>query len=241
VAAEAPSLDKTVTIGYIITIGYTTRRPRMGVAERKTREKEQRRGAIVKAAKRLIARHGVEGTSMNQLAEATELNKATLYLYYKDKDDLVDAIVYEGLALLEQEHRKSERRNASGLANVLGLVSSTFAFYKRYPVYFYTLNHQERRKATVRVGTPFAEKGNEVALRIFERLAAAVRRGIEDGSVRKGIDVDAFLVLLYAHMYGVTHTVYSKEDIYKDVFGLDPAAVEKSALESIEYYLKRGK
>lgn len=212
----------------------------MGVAERRLREKEQRRRAIITAAKRLVVKYGVEGMSMNQLAEATELNKATLYLYFSEKNDLIDAIVYEGLVLLEKEYQRSDPRRLSGLEKVLDLVSVTFAFYKRHPVYFYTLNHQERRRVTERVGTPFAEKGNEVALRVFERMADGVRRGIQDGSIRKEIDVDMFLVLLYAQMYGVTHTVYSKEDIYKDVFGLDSTAVEKSALELIGHYLRRG-
>jgi hypothetical protein len=48
------------------------------------------------------------------------------------------------------------------------------------------------------------------------------------------------MVLLYALMYGVTHTIYAKEDIYKDEFNLDPAAIEKTALEIMEYYLKPG-
>ena len=212
----------------------------MGIAERREREKEQRRRAIIRAAKKLIARHGVEGMSMNQLAGATELNKATLYLYFGDKDDLVDAIVYEGLVLLEKEFREADREGLSGLEELLGLVRSTFDFYKRHPVYFYTLNHQERRKVTERVETPFAEKGNEVASRIFGRMAEAVHRGIEDGSVREGIDVDRLLVILYAHMYGVTHTVYSKEDVYRDVLGLDSASVEAAALELVEFYLMRG-
>ena len=73
----------------------------MGTAERKERERLRRRNAILRAAKRIISTHGVEGMSMNQLADATELNKATLYLYFSDKDDLIDAIVYEGLVLLE--------------------------------------------------------------------------------------------------------------------------------------------
>jgi hypothetical protein len=46
--------------------------------------------------------------------------------------------------------------------------------------------------------------------------------------------------VLYAQMYGVTHTIYAKEDIYKDVFNLDPAAIERTALEIMEYYLKSG-
>lgn len=212
----------------------------MGISERRSREKDRRRNAILKAAKGLIARYGVEGMSMNQLAESTELNKATLYLYFEDKDDLVDAVVCEGLVLLEKEHQEADRPALSGFDKVTNLVRATFAFYKRQPVYFYALNHQERRKAADRRDTPFAAKGNEVAARIFDRIAEGLRQGIKEGSIRQGIDVKMFLVLLYAQMYGVTHTIYAKEDIYKDVFDLDPAAIEKSALEILAYYLNSG-
>ncbi|MEJ2722192.1 MAG: TetR/AcrR family transcriptional regulator [bacterium] len=210
----------------------------MGIAERKHRERLQRRDAILKAAKRLISKHGVEGMSMNLLADATELNKATLYLYFRDKDDLVDAVVYEGLVLLEIKYEDMDRHRLSGLQTVLDVARITFAFYREHPVYFYTLNHQERRRTSERLETPFAEKGNEIASRVFDRIAEAVHRGGEDGSIRKEIDVNAFLILFYAQIYGVTHTIYSKEDIYKDVLGLDSSIIEESALEAIEYYLK---
>ena len=210
----------------------------MGIAERKLREKTQRRSAILKSAKRLISKHGVEGMSMNQLADSTELNKATLYLYFSDKDDLIDAIVYEGLVLLESQYEEMVRGSLSGLERVLNLARITFAFYKQHPVYFYTLNHQERRKARERLGTSIAEKGNEVASRVFERITEKLRQGIEDGSIRKEIDINVFLVLFYAQIYGVMHFMYSKEDVYKDVLGLDSSIIENSALETIEYYLK---
>ena len=209
----------------------------MGITERRQREKERRRSSILSAAKRLVLKHGVEGMSMNQLADATELNKATLYLYFSDKDDLIDAVVYDGLVLLEKNYEAIDRETLSGLENVLNLARITFAFYKDFPVYFYTLNHQERRRVTERLETPFAAKGNEIASGIFERVAAEVRRGIEDGSIRKEIDVNVFLILFYAQTYGVTHTIYSKEDVYKDVLGLDSSIIEASALEIIEYYL----
>ena len=59
----------------------------MGIAERKQREKKHRRESIITSAKKIIQQSGVEGMSMNQLAELTELNKATLYLYFGNKDD----------------------------------------------------------------------------------------------------------------------------------------------------------
>jgi AcrR family transcriptional regulator len=213
----------------------------MGIAERKARERSRRRTAILAAARRLILKHGVEGMSMNQLAESTELNKATLYLYFRDKDDLIDAVVYEGLVLLEREYQQVDRPAHSGLEKVLRLARSTFAFYKQHPVYFYALNHQERRRVCERLETPFAVKGNEVASRVFTRVAESVRQGIADGTIRVGVDVSMFLILMYAHVYGVPHTLYSKEDIYKDVLGLDPAAIESSALEVIEFYLRAAK
>ncbi len=213
----------------------------MGIAERKAREKNQRRNAIMAAAKQLILKHGVEGMSMNQLAGSTELNKATLYLYFRDKDDLIDAVVHEGLVLLEKEHQQADRHPSSGFEKVMHFARSTFAFYRQQPVYFYTLNHQERRSASKRLETPFAAKGNEVASRVFARIGDALRQGIAEGTIRAGIDVNVFLVLLYAHVYGVMHTIYSKEDIYKDLFGLDPAIIESAALEVIDFYLKTGK
>jgi len=210
----------------------------VGIAERKHREKTQRRSAILKAAKRLISKHGVEGMSMNQLADSTELNKATLYLYFGDKDDLIDAIVYEGLVLLESKYEEMDLKSVSGLQRVLNLARITFAFYKEHPVYFYTMNHQERRRVSERLGTRIAEKGNEAASRVFERIAEKVRQGIEDRSIRKEIDINVFLVLFYAQIYGVMHFMFSKEDVYKDVLGLDSSIIEQSALETIEYYLK---
>ena len=83
----------------------------MGISERKEREKNRRRETILKAAKKIISKSGVEGMSMDQVAEATELNKATLYLYFNNKDDLIDAIVYEGLTTLEKKFQEADSQS----------------------------------------------------------------------------------------------------------------------------------
>jgi AcrR family transcriptional regulator len=50
---------------------------------------DDQREAIVARAAELFARHGCHATSMNQVAEAAGLSKATLYHYYRDKDALL--------------------------------------------------------------------------------------------------------------------------------------------------------
>ena len=47
---------------------------------------------ILRQAATLFARHGYPSTSMNQVAEACNLSKATLYHYYKDKYSLLVSI-----------------------------------------------------------------------------------------------------------------------------------------------------
>jgi AcrR family transcriptional regulator len=43
----------------------------------------------------LIVKEGLEGFSMNKLAKACEISVNTLYIYYKDRDDLITKIVRE--------------------------------------------------------------------------------------------------------------------------------------------------
>lgn len=211
----------------------------MGIQERKEREKRHRRNAILKAAKKIVGERGVEGMSMNQVADLTELNKATLYSYFANKDDLIDAIVYEGLSLLERKFNKRGQDQVSGLEKVLNLTRATFDFYREHPIYFYAMNHQERRGPGAERETPFSIKGDEIASRIFGKLQENIERGIDDGSIREGIDINRFSVVFFAHTYGVMHTVLSKEDVYVDVLGLDSKAVEGSAMEFLEYFLER--
>jgi len=211
----------------------------MGIKERKEREKRRRMDAILKAAKRIIREHGLVGMSMNQVADLTELNKATLYSYFSNKDDLIDAIVYDGLILLEKIFQKTDMEPAPGLKKVLNLTQATFDFYRKYPDYFHAMNHEERRGQGAERETPFSIKGNEVASRIFGKIQVNIERGIEDGSIRREIDVYQFSILYFAITHGVMHTVFSKEDVHLDVLGLDSGVVERSALEFLEYFLER--
>ena len=50
----------------------------LGVAERKEREKERRREDIVNAAAKVFFNKGVDHATMDDVAEAAELSKATL-------------------------------------------------------------------------------------------------------------------------------------------------------------------
>ncbi|HEX6017196.1 MAG TPA: TetR/AcrR family transcriptional regulator [Burkholderiaceae bacterium] len=62
------------------------------MARGRARGYDDQREAIVARAAELFARQGYHATSMNQLAEASGLSKATLYHYYRDKRTLLVSI-----------------------------------------------------------------------------------------------------------------------------------------------------
>ncbi|MFQ6604520.1 MAG: TetR/AcrR family transcriptional regulator [Fidelibacterota bacterium] len=65
----------------------------MTISERKEREKEQRRQSILSAAETLFARNGLHNTNMDDVAAEAEISKGTIYLYFKNKDDLFFSVI----------------------------------------------------------------------------------------------------------------------------------------------------
>ncbi|MCJ7773184.1 MAG: TetR/AcrR family transcriptional regulator [Desulfobacterales bacterium] len=60
----------------------------MGIKERKEREKERRRQQILVSAKRVFSEKGFNKTTMEDIATDAELSPGTLYLYFKNKEEL---------------------------------------------------------------------------------------------------------------------------------------------------------
>ncbi len=61
----------------------------MGIAERKERERLEMRQRIIHGAMQMFLEEGYEKTSIRNIAEKIEYSPATIYLYYKDKDELL--------------------------------------------------------------------------------------------------------------------------------------------------------
>lgn len=68
---------------------------------------EFRRDTMLKAARHVVAQRGLAGASMQAIAEAAGVAKGTLYLYFEDRDDLIEQaigrVLDELLVLLKSE------------------------------------------------------------------------------------------------------------------------------------------
>lgn len=70
----------------------------MTISDRKAREKEQRRKAILTAAEKRFAREGYNATQLDSIADDVEISKSTIYLYFKNKEDLFFSMIDEKIS-----------------------------------------------------------------------------------------------------------------------------------------------
>ena len=70
----------------------------MGITERKERDKAEMRRLILHAAHRIFREKGYENVNIRNIAELIEYSPATIYLYYKDKNEIIFALQYEAAA-----------------------------------------------------------------------------------------------------------------------------------------------
>jgi AcrR family transcriptional regulator len=62
-----------------------------------------RRAQILEAARRIFARHGLEGATVDHIARAARVAKGTIYLYFRSKDEILKQAVHEDLDALGRE------------------------------------------------------------------------------------------------------------------------------------------
>jgi AcrR family transcriptional regulator len=74
----------------------------MGVLDRKEREKVEMKRLILDAARRLFLEQGFEKTSIRNIAEEIEYSAGTIYLYFKDKNEILFALHVEAFSALMQ-------------------------------------------------------------------------------------------------------------------------------------------
>jgi len=75
----------------------------MGIVERKEREREEMRQLILDGAQKLFLATGFEKVSIRNIADEIEYSPATIYLYFKDKNELLFGLHQRGFVKMVQE------------------------------------------------------------------------------------------------------------------------------------------
>jgi len=180
------------------------------IAERRSEEKERRRAEIVDAAERLFADKGWDGVTMDQVARSARLSRALLYVYFKDKEELLFAIGQRAMQVLHERFAEAAGRHQRGLDQIQAIGRAYMAYAHEFPHYF---EFCTRFQAHSVAPEPTSSEGacaaaGDAALGV---VVQAIGIGIADGSVRADIGPPTHVaVALWAFTHGIIQLAMAK-------------------------------
>ncbi len=200
----------------------------MGIKERRDREKQARRREILDQAKTLFFEQGFAATSMNQIANALELSKGTLYLYFKNKEELYISLLVEGMALMNQAFESSVSGIDLWEEKVRALGWGYYQFSRDFPQYFYINFQFQQGELTQKISDELYQECFALGFSSLSFLADAIEQGREQGQVNTKDSMNT-AVVLWASLTGIIFLHQGK-----DHRKLMPASLDDLIKESIE-------
>jgi AcrR family transcriptional regulator len=180
------------------------------IAERRVEEKERRRGEILDAAEALYAKQGWDTVTVDQVARGARLSRALVYVYFKDKQELLFAIGERAMTLLRDRFVAASEAQTTGLAKVEGIGRAYMAYAFEFPHYFDFMSRFHAHSMSPDPGSfdVACQTTGDMAIGV---CIEAIQVGIRDGSIRADVGDSAMLAMtLWAFTHGLIQLAMAK-------------------------------
>jgi AcrR family transcriptional regulator len=167
----------------------------MSVKDRRAREKANIREEILDAARTLFVKQGYDHVSIRKIAEKIEYAPGTIYLYFRDKAEILERLSDETFAKLEKRMQAIHADASSPLDALRRGLRTYIQFGIDNPNHYIVTFVQAKQ-----LPRDHQPKAGE---RCFDRLRAAVRRCVEAEQLNSD-DVEEVAQAIWAGAHGVT-------------------------------------
>ncbi len=180
----------------------------MGLKERRERERETLRQEILDAASEMFATEGYQSVSMRKLADKIEYSPTTIYLYFKDKNDLLNQICEDTFGRLYETVSELEKTSQSAFECLQKGMRAYIEFGLQHPNHYEVTFVKPIMEYLGQDVHPFEGSMGE---RTFGYLRQMVALSVAESALKNG-DVDAMSQTLWAGMHGVTSLLIGHPD-----------------------------
>ena len=144
----------------------------MGIQERKQRERERRRQQIIVAAKRVFSEKGFSKTTMEDIAREAELSPGTLYLYFKNKDELYASLSLRILQYMNIRLEDVKKGNDSEPAQKIDSIKEAlYDVYQFDPMILINMFHLQSGESLKNISSPLLDNISELSRNSLQILA----------------------------------------------------------------------
>ncbi|MDP6415011.1 MAG: TetR/AcrR family transcriptional regulator [Gammaproteobacteria bacterium] len=156
----------------------------MGVQERRERERNARKGAVLDAAREMLLEKGFKGATTKGIAERSELSEATLFFYFNNKDEILVSLLFESIDFWAKGLEKIEKSTASAEKKLKQIWRFHEKVSEGHPEYYLLSSYLAQPNALKGVSEEIKERIVQQSGENFQRLARLLEEttGQPDGS-----------------------------------------------------------
>jgi AcrR family transcriptional regulator len=154
----------------------------MGIKERKEREKERRRQQIMVAARRIFSDKGFSRATMEDIANEAELSAGTIYLYFKNKDELCASLTLRILQYLQMrvEHVYNEKQQDIK-EKLASLKVALYDVYEFDPLILRNMFHLHSSETFKNLSSELLDEINRLSRKAIQTIGMVFKDSLKDG------------------------------------------------------------
>jgi len=154
----------------------------MGIKERKEREKERRRQQIMVAARRVFSNTSFNKATMEDIAQEAELSPGTIYLYFKNKEELFASLSLKVLhylnVRLEHVHKEKYKKPEQ---KIEALKEALYEVYEFDPIALIGTFHLQSSETLRNLSPSLLSDIKDLSRSSFRSIAKIFEEGIKKG------------------------------------------------------------
>jgi AcrR family transcriptional regulator len=158
----------------------------VSTAERRAREKAQRRREILDAARQEFLERGFHRPTVDEVAARAEVSKGTIYLYFESKEEILAHLLLEGLdqLLAELEAVCEAQPRLQTEAALRALANAYLNFCECNPLYFRLIMAFDRGRFEESIPHRLFQRVLYKSLRGLNLVAETIETGKKEGVFR---------------------------------------------------------
>ncbi len=174
----------------------------MSAAVKREQQREQRRNLILDAAERTFYAKGLELATMDEVAAQAQLAKGTLYLYFRNKEDLLLGVALRRQRAVLQRYAVAAADASNGLDELRRLLLAYAEHMISPPEHFRLMLNCWIAGPSIEPDLPSWTELRRNVTRAINIMCNAIERGRRDESIRPGPDAQRVVVQLWSAVNG---------------------------------------
>lgn len=193
----------------------------MGIHERKEREKEHRRDVILDAAQTVFFERGLQNSTMDEIAEAAELSKGTLYLYYKSKEDLYLSVMMRGMGVLQEMFAGAISQGSNPIDALQRIGDTYYRFFLEHRNFFRMFHFFEHPQFHKQVSEEMRTTCSTENHRLWGLVISVIQKGMDEDLIRTDLSSPEIAVLLWSSANAIMLRIENEQEFWKHRLSID--------------------